>query len=116
MLAIAIENQTELGILTFNKQQLKLMEKKKLLELAQNVLKHKKRLSYKSFFYKKSQKTAAFLYLKHNGYLFSGSITALILRTPAPLLSSLTILKCPSSPVFLACGPPHISLLTVPIV
>lgn len=40
---------------------------------------------------------------------------ALILRTPAEEDCSLTILKCPSSPVCLACGPPHISRENVPI-
>lgn len=32
-----------------------------------------------------------------------------ILLTPAPQLSSFKSLKCPSSPVCLTCGPPHIS-------
>ena len=41
------------------------------------------------------------------------SSIALILLTPEEELSSLTILKCPKTPVCSTCGPPHISLLAI---
>ena len=60
----------------------------------------------------KPRQRAGRLFLRlRNAY----SSTALMRRTPAEEDCSLTILKCPSSPVDLACGPPHISREKVPM-
>ena len=50
-----------------------------------------------------------------NQIYYSFVSTAFILLTPALDASSLIILKCPNSLVFLTCGPPHNSLDTFPI-
>lgn len=50
---------------------------------------------------------------RKRGFYFSR--TALMRRIPAPQDCSLTIRKCPSSPVAAACGPPQISLENVPM-